>query len=138
MTDEDLLAQFVAGTVPFDQWNHRAHVRVAYLLLRGDAFEPALTRFRTALHALNARHGTPEALDRGYHETLTAGFFRVIAAVLAAYGPGETSDAFCDQHPYLLHKTLLRLYYTRPRIMSWEAKRAFVEPDIAPLPPIPR
>ncbi len=137
MTDETLLSQFESATAPHDTWTHRAHVRVAYLYLRSARFNEALDRFRTGLHALNASHGTPDALDRGYHETITISFFRLIAATLAAFGPAETSDAFCDQHPHLLHKTVLRLYYTRPRIMSWEAKRDFVEPDIAPLPPVP-
>jgi hypothetical protein len=44
------------------------------------------------------------------------------------------SESFCEAHPHLLQKTLLRLYYTRPRIMTLEAKARFVEPDIAPLP----
>jgi len=29
---------------------------------------------------------------------------------------------------------LPRLFYSRERIMTWEAKRAFVEPDLMPLP----
>lgn len=37
----------------------------------------------------------------------------------------------------LQSKMLLRLCCTRGRIMSWDAKRGFVEPDLAPLPKAP-
>jgi hypothetical protein len=36
-----------------------------------------------------------------------------------------------------LAKTLLRLYYTREKIHSPEARASFVAPDVAPLPDLP-
>jgi hypothetical protein len=39
-------------------------------------------------------------------------------------------------NPHLCAKTLLRLYYTRDRILTAEARAGFVEPDLAPLPPV--
>ena len=38
------------------------------------------------------------------------------------------------RNPHLLAKTLLRLYYTRERILTARARRRFVPPDLAPLP----
>ena len=56
------------------------------------------------------------------------------AGWLEAHGPLEGHDAFFERHSYLQSKMALLLYYSRDRIMSWEAKRGFVEPDLAPFP----
>ena len=34
MTDGEFLSCFENCSLPFDQWNHRAHVKVAFLYLR--------------------------------------------------------------------------------------------------------
>jgi hypothetical protein len=68
------------------------------------------------------------------HETVTVAWLHIVAAMIHHRGPGANSCAFCDENPHLLVKTLLRLYYTRGRIVTVEAKAQFVAPDIAPLP----
>ncbi len=35
MTDDEFLAAFEDCTLPFEQWHHRAHVRVAFLYASG-------------------------------------------------------------------------------------------------------
>lgn len=134
MDDETLLAQFEACTLPEELWNHRAHVRVAYLFLRRHPFDEALRRMREGVQRYNKARGVRDQPHRGYHETLTQAWLTVIASTMRHHGVGKDSLDFCESQPHLLHRTLLRLYYTRHRIMSPEAKRQFVEPDIAPLP----
>jgi len=134
MDDETFLREFEACTLPPDQWRHRAHLKVAYLYLRRHGLAGASEKIPPAIKALNAAHQTPEGLDRGYHHTLTLAWLRVIHATLQEYGPAETADAFLDQQPQLLEKKILRLFYSRARLMSWQAKGEFVEPDLAPLP----
>jgi hypothetical protein len=50
----------------------------------------------------------------------------------------ESADAFCNQQPKLMQKTHLQLYYSRERLITWEAKREFVEPDLTPLVSLPK
>ena len=50
------------------------------------------------------------------------------------FGAMDNSDAFFAEHAHLTQRTLLRLFYSRERLVSWEAKRAFVEPDLLTLP----
>lgn len=136
MTDDELLAALESCTLPVDQWNHRAHVRAAYLFAVGRSFSPALARVRAAIKAYNKATDTPEALDRGYHETMTHAFVWLICAAIEQSGPHADSDAFCAAHPELLSKSALREYYSHERIMTWQAKREFVPPDLRPLPPL--
>ena len=138
MDDRDLLAQFESLTLPFAQWTHRAHVKVAYLYLRKErAFEAALAKLRRGIQAYNSANNVPESPTSGYNETTTHAFLRLIDATLRAYGevfPAPDADAFCDAHPQLLTRHALRLFYSPERRMHPDAKRRFVEPDLAPLP----
>jgi len=131
------LAAFEARTIPLDAWNHRAHLTIAYLLLREHPLEEATNRMRRGVQAYNAAHNIEQTPTGGYHETLTVAWMRILHTTIAAYGPGESADDFLAQHPHLLSKVMLRLFYTRPRIMSSEARYGWLDPDLTPLPTIP-
>lgn len=134
LTDAELLARFEDCTLPAEQWHHAEHIRIAYLYLRQHDFPEALNRMRAGLKALNTAQNVPESLDRGYHETLTRGWLQLVHVMLAEYGSAESSLAFLEAHPELSQRKALRLFYSRDRLMSWEAKREFLAPDLAPLP----
>jgi hypothetical protein len=134
MDDRTLLARFEDCTLPREVWSHRAHLRVAYLYLRSHPFETALGKMRQGVQRYNAATGVPDKPHRGYHETLTQAWMRVVASTMKHHGVGKDSEDFCNTQSHLLNRQLLRLFYTRHRIMSPEAKRTFVQPDITPLP----
>ena len=139
MTDVEFLGQFESLTLPFNEWTHRAHVKVGYLYLKNHAFDEALRRMRRGIQAYNAANKVPESATSGYNETTTHAFLHLIAATMTAYGrthPAETADAFCDVHPQLMTRHALRLFYSPQRRMDPRAKAEFVEPDLAPLPRI--
>jgi hypothetical protein len=139
MSDEEFLKSFEATMLPFEQWTHRAHVKVAYLYLKRHPFEEALQRLRDGIKAYNAAHRVAESPTSGYNETTTRAFLHLIAATMGAYGgtfPTETADAFCESHPQLMTRHALRLFYSPQRRMHPLAKTQFIEPDLAPLPRI--
>jgi hypothetical protein len=136
MNDATFLAQLEAGTWPLDAWHHREHIKAAYLYLLQSDFDikKAADAMRACIQAYNAAQQVPEAIDSGYHETITQAWMQLVAMTLGEYGPCENADAFVDRHRQLLSKHALLLFYTRDRIMSPAAKRGFVEPDLTPLP----
>jgi hypothetical protein len=137
MDDAELLRQFESRTLPFDQWTHRSHVKLACLYLRRHPFPEALRRVREGIQAYNAVRGVPEGPGSGYNETTTHALLQIIAAVLSAYEstfPTSSADEFCDTHPQLMTKHVLRLFYSPQRRMLPESKTSFVEPDLAALP----
>jgi hypothetical protein len=139
MTDEQFLSQFERKTLPFDQWTHRAHVKIAFLYLRDHPFDAALSKIRRGIRAYNATNNVPESPTSGYNETTTVAFLHLIAATMAAYSnefPTSTADAFCDTHPQLMTRSVLRLFYSPQRRMHPDAKTKFIEPDLASLPRI--
>jgi hypothetical protein len=139
MDDAELLRAFENRTLPFDQWTHRAHVKVSYLYLNAHPFEDALARIRAGIQAYNAHNNVPESATSGYNETTTVAFAHLIAATMRAYRethPVKSADEFCDMHPQLMTKHALRFFYSPQQRMHPLAKRQFIQPDLAPLPKI--
>lgn len=137
MEDAEWMSKFEDRSLPFDQWTHRAHVRVAFCYLSKYPFEQALEKLRAGIKAYNAANQVPEGPTSGYNETTTVAFLRLVDATMRAYGrvmPTADSEAFCDRHPHLLRKEILRLFYSPEQRMHPEAKTRFVEPDLTNLP----
>ncbi|MCA9232214.1 MAG: hypothetical protein KDA57_16320 [Planctomycetales bacterium] len=139
MTDTELLERFENCTLPAEQFTHRAHVKVAYLYLKQDSFEGALNKIRSGIQAYQRAQGVPDDPTMGYNETTTHALMHLIGAIMAAYSeeiPTVDAEAFCDAHPQLMSKHVLRFFYSPERRMLPEAKRQFVEPDLTSLPTI--
>lgn len=132
--DDDFLKQFEDRSLPHSQWRHRAHIKVAYLILGKYSFEEAVQRIRSGIQAYNAAHGIQDTPTGGYHETITQAWIRIVDTNIREYGRAESADAFIDQQTQLTEKKVLRLFYSRELIMSAAAKAQFVAPDLAPLP----
>src|SRR5205085_674778 len=128
------LANFESGAIPLDQFNHCAHITVACLYLWSFPLPEATDRMRAGIHRFNGTHKVESTPTSGYHETLTVAWMRVLHAMKGAHGAGLTVEQFLEQNPFVLCRTLLRLYYSKDRIMSLDARRGWVEPDLAPLP----
>jgi hypothetical protein len=133
MNDGEFLAAFRAQAIPHSDWTHRAHVRAAYLHLCEMPIEAAMDAMREGIKRLNAAHGLVEAAERGYHETLTRAWLTIIASAVRSRGRAESFEAFAAEHPHLLCRTLLRVFYS-PAGMPPESRYLFVSPDLAPLP----
>ena len=133
MSDDDFLTAFENCSLPFSQWNHRAHVRVAFLYLSRLGQAKAIDRIRSGIKAYNAVHGVEDGPAKGYHETTTQAFMRLIHEAARKRGPFQDSHQFCEKNPELLDRRVLLCYYMRDRIMEPAAKVGFAEPDIAPL-----
>jgi len=130
VNDEEFLTAFEARTL--DEFHHRDHIKVTYLYLRRYPLDEAISKVRTGLQALAVAWKAPvDDLEKGYHETMTQAWVRLVHLTLSDGGAAESADAFCDQQPQLLEKTRLELFYSRQRLMTWEAKRGFIEPDLA-------
>jgi hypothetical protein len=131
--DTTLITSFEQCTISTAEWNHRAHIRVGFLYARQDSLDDAISRMRAGLQALNEAHRVPEAAGRGYHETKTVAFMRLIHAA-CKYQAFVSSEEFCKRNSELTAKDVLFHYYSRERLASLQAKITFLEPDLAPLP----
>ena len=129
MTDEAFARAFEDGSVTPAEFDHLAHVRVAWVYLRESAsVDEALTRMRDGIRRFAAAAGVPQK----YHETITVLWMRILEEVRTAGASGELSDVL-REHPALADKELPLRYYSRERLFSDTARAAWVEPDIGVL-----
>ncbi len=133
-SDAQFISAFQAQLWPSSRWAHRDHIKLAYLYLCEYGLEEGVERIRAGIQAHNEAHGIETTPTSGYHETMTSAWMNLVWCILQEYGPAEDADSFCDQHPELLEKKALRLFYSKDIFMSMEARQRFVEPDLAPLP----
>lgn len=134
MNDDEFIEQFEACTFPFEDWHHRAHVKLAYLYLVRHGFETAGIKLRDGIRAYNAANRVTDSPTSGYHETLTQFWLRMIQTTVQEYGALPTADEFFDFHAELSQKKIHRLFYSAELFMSSLARREFVEPDLTGIP----
>jgi hypothetical protein len=132
---ESLARQFIASTLPREEWTHLAHLAVGLWHVDRYAAADALDRLRRGIRKLNDSHGTPNSASSGYHETITRAYVRLLA---------EFNDRCTAQMPLtervtrlfksnLAQKEALLNFYSHAVLMSAKARQEWVEPDIAPI-----
>jgi hypothetical protein len=126
MTDEAFARAFENGAITPAQFDHAAHVRVAWVYLQEAAsLEEALSRMRDGIRRFAAAAGVPQK----YHETITVLWMRLLAEVRAAGASGELAEVL-REYPALADKDLPLQYYSRALLFSDEARAGWVEPDL--------
>ena len=124
MTDDDFAQEFALGNIAPADFDHTAHLRAAFCLLRRSAFLEACIAMRAGLQDLARRAGRPGL----YHETITIAFMSLVAQ-RAASQPGVAWDDFVAAHPDLRDRALLGRWYRRETLESAQARERFVMPD---------
>jgi len=127
--------EFEAGRFPPAAFNHRAHVRLAYVYLTEHEAGNAYRMMRDALLYFLARHGIDPSK---YHETLTRAWILAVAHFMENTPAAESSDVFIERNPRMLDAKIMMTHYSAEVLFSDEARARFVEPDLDPIPPIPR
>lgn len=127
MTDDELFAAFTSTTLPAAQFHHEQHVRVAWLFVRRHGMPAAMGEFSEAIKRFAAAKGA----DGLYHETITWAFLLIIGERQARQ-PADTWRVFAEANADLLSwkPSILERYYSKELLMSDEAKRSFVMPDL--------
>lgn len=125
-TESQLLAGFLDGSFPGDQFHHEQHVHVAFLFVRRYGMPQALGEFATALKAFAVAKGMPKL----YHETITWAYLLLISERLARM-PVECWADFAAANGDLLtwKPSLLDRYYTPETLWSELARTTFLMPD---------
>lgn len=125
MGDEEFLRSLADCSLPPEAFNHRAHVRAAYLVLaEARSFGGALDRMRELI----TRYAVHIGRAGLYHETITVAFMALINE-RAAETKGEPSwDAFAAANPDLFGKEILTRRYGAEVLKSDLAREVFLLP----------
>jgi hypothetical protein len=132
---ERIARGLIDRTLPKAQWNHRAHFAAALWLLEHPDVLARSGGMGPIIRAYNESTGVTNTGTSGYHETITQASLRGAAAVRAE-SPGEPLGRVIDtlMAGELGDKRWPFAYWSEARLMSVDARRHWVEPDLAPLP----
>ena len=142
--NDDAITQIAMGvatrSLPKAEWTHAAHFALALWRLRHQPDAAAPDVMRETIRAYNDATGTVNSDSSGYHHTITIASLRGAAAQLAA--EEDTADTATPLHTVL--DTLMASplgqsgwlleYWSKERLFSPDARRAWVGPDLKPLP----
>lgn len=136
---ERVAAAFLARTLPKPEWTHHAHLRVGLWHLITYPADEAMSRLRDGIRGYNDATGVANTETSGYHETLTRFYVLVIDAFLTEAGRSRPPDALAEDLIRLYGDRQLPLrFYSKERLMSPQARRGWVDPDLLPAPsPVP-
>ena len=113
-------------------FDHRAHLRLAYIYLVDYDADEATIRVRATLTAL-LRHNNIEPSAK-YHETLTKAWLLAVRHFMDEASACDSAGSFIDRHPAMLDSGIMLTHYSKDRLFSDEAREKFLEPDLAPTP----
>lgn len=133
--DKDFLADFEAGRIRPADFGHRAHIRLAYILLCEHDDDGAHERMRQSLRSFLRHHGIDASK---YHETMTRAWILAVRHFMEKTPRSESADDFIDQHPQMLDSKIMMTHYSAGVLFSDEARAQFVDPDLDPIPRYPR
>jgi hypothetical protein len=132
---EHIATGLIARTLPKAEWTHAAHFASALCLLSTRSYARVALGFPGYIRAYNESTGTANTDSSGYHETITiaslaaAAFHLKSNPVLPLF---ESANALLASP--LGKSDWLFEYWSRPCLFSVEARRAWVNPDLKPLP----
>jgi len=129
-----LISAFESCSLPREEWTHQAHLTVGYWYLSRLPREEATALIRESIQKYNHACGVVTTKEGGYHETITLFYVWVINKHLTDEGVTQTSvesvNRLLEQYG---ERSKPLEYYSRERLMSWQARQRWVEPDLKPL-----
>jgi len=116
---------------PAEKFDHRAHLRLAYVYLAGSDTETAYLAIRNTLQTFLAHLGADPSK---YHDTITRAWILAVRHFMEITPTCRSADALIDQNPEMLDSKIMMTHYSAKLLFSEEARAKFIEPDLDPIP----
>jgi hypothetical protein len=125
----------LARTLPRDEWTHEAHLAATTWLVLRHAEIDLNVELPGIISRYNESVGGVNSDSEGYHDTITKAYLGGIRLFL------EEADTERPVHE-LVNELLMSpmgrrdwplRFWSKERLMSVEARRSFVEPDLRPM-----
>ncbi len=132
---EDIVRGFLDRSLARPRWNHHAHLVVSIWHMRRYGSERSLVMLRDRIWAYNQAVGTPNTDTSGYHETITRFFVWQVARYLDAAPSDANFAALVNDLAARAEGRKERPFdfWSRDVLMSVEARRGWIAPDLGPL-----
>lgn len=130
-SDRAFVRRFETGDVAPEEFDHRAHLRLAYGYLCGSSADRAYPKMRAGILSLLDRNGIGRAK---YHETVTVAWLQAVHYFMRKAGEIASFDELLEDDDRLLDTSIMLTHYSKARLFSDEARLRFLPPDLDPIP----
>jgi hypothetical protein len=129
---EQLIARFRDHSLPTAEWTHEAHLVVGLYHVYYFQLEAAIYHLRAGIITYNQASGGQNTIEKGYHETITQFWARLMAQFLDQQGRDKALSELCAtflKSP-LADQQIMLDYYSKDLLFSKTARALYVEPDL--------
>ena len=129
MNDTDFIEAFETGEFPPEQFNHKAHIKLAWIYLDLFDEQTAISKTCEAIKNFDQLHGD----GTKFHTTLTVAAVKVVHH-FKQKSKTTTFDELVVEYPKLVtaFKDLLFQHYGESILTDLKAKTSYLEPDLLP------
>lgn len=138
--DDAAITRIATGIIdrrlPKAEWTHAAHFAAAIWMARHNPALMAPPVISAIIRSYNDMTGTPNTDTSGYHETITIASMRATVAHVATFPADAPIHAVANAliASPLGRSDWLLAHWRRETLFGALARRAWVAPDLAPLP----
>lgn len=130
---EELVAGFQDHSLPGERWTHQAHLIVGTYFAYHFPLEQAIYYLRSGIITYNVATGGKNTHERGYHETVTQLWAKLLKTFVQKKCAGLSLAESCSallNSPYAAQEIMFR-FYSKDFLFSTQARALWVEPDLA-------
>ena len=129
MNDTDFMEAFETGEFPPKQFDHKAHIKLAWIYLDLFDEQTAISKTCEAIKNFDKLHGD----GTKFHTTLTVAAVKVVHH-FKQKSKTTTFDELVVEYPKLVSafKDLLFQHYGESVLTDLKAKTSYLEPDLLP------
>jgi hypothetical protein len=125
------LTEILSGILgPDGSFGHRQHIHLAFVAVHRHGMPEAVEKVCGWLRQITAYERAPQK----YHHTVSRAWVELVAHHVATEPDRPEFDVFVERNPALLDKRLLTRHYRSTTLAAAEARRGWVEPDVALFP----
>lgn len=129
--DQEFRRAFEACETSPSEFDHAAHVRLAYVYLCGNAVDGASEKMKHSLLRFLAHLGVDQSK---YHATITRAWVMAVSHFMSTSAPCQSAHAFVQANPVLLDSKIMLTHYSAELLFSPQARQSFVSPDMDAIP----
>ena len=130
--DKKFRSQVETCEFPVSEFDHKAHVRLAYTYLVDSSATESVRLMRDAIISLLKHVGVEPS--QKYHETITEAWILAVHYFMMKTDACESAEEFIKKNEVLLDSKIMMTHYSADVLFSDQARQSFVEPDLDPIP----
>lgn len=129
--DRAFRARFESCDFPPADFDHKSHVRLAYVYLCSHDADTAHELMQSSLLRFLQHNGVD---PMKYHETLTRAWILAIRYFMEHVEVSDSAESFIRADPRMLDPNIMLTHYSASLLFSEDARLRFVEPNLSPIP----